>query len=304
MDWYNKMKKEGGKRMPKYFIYLLEFAHGKSQALSWAISGEHNKGIIENVPFTYVLIQGEGRTMLIDTGFDDNPSTHDFLEGFGCIDWQPPEHILRKVGVHPKDIDMIFLTHAHYDHMGNMRAFPNAKFYIQKREIMEWLVWFSLPKRFQWFSFPVDRNDIMLATKMIIDKRMILLDGEVSDIAPGITLIPAYDTHTFGLQMVSIRANTDSGEHTWVCVSDNAHEYTNIEGINKDGIYRPIGFATGGSASIILSLEKAMKLADDVNHLIIPHAQESFKRYPSRIYDDGLRVAELATPPGEKSRIA
>ena len=33
------------------------------------------------------------------------------------------------------DVTTVFITHAHFDHMGGLDLFPNAMFYIQKREI-------------------------------------------------------------------------------------------------------------------------------------------------------------------------
>lgn len=35
----------------------------------------------------------------------------------------------------PEDIDMIVLTHLHWDHCYNLEKFPNAEIYVQKSEI-------------------------------------------------------------------------------------------------------------------------------------------------------------------------
>jgi Metal-dependent hydrolases of the beta-lactamase superfamily I len=34
----------------------------------------------------------------------------------------------------------VFITHAHFDHMGGTDDFPNATFYVQERELSKW-VW-------------------------------------------------------------------------------------------------------------------------------------------------------------------
>lgn len=45
---------------------------------------------------------------------------------------------LEKLGINPKDIQIILLTHSHYDHTENLKLFPNAKIY-SKNNINEFL---------------------------------------------------------------------------------------------------------------------------------------------------------------------
>ncbi|MBI3965782.1 MAG: MBL fold metallo-hydrolase [Chloroflexi bacterium] len=41
---------------------------------------------------------------------------------------------IRKLGLRPEDIDILFLTHLHWDHMQNVDLFPNATIYTHPRE--------------------------------------------------------------------------------------------------------------------------------------------------------------------------
>jgi len=45
------------------------------------------------------------------------------------------EHLEQKLGVHPDEIDAIVFTHLHWDHVQNMKMFPNARYIAPKAEI-------------------------------------------------------------------------------------------------------------------------------------------------------------------------
>lgn len=54
------------------------------------------------------LVEAEGKRILIDTGSVGIAVTHN----------------LKLLGINPEDIDLIFLTHGHYDHTGGILSFP------------------------------------------------------------------------------------------------------------------------------------------------------------------------------------
>jgi glyoxylase-like metal-dependent hydrolase (beta-lactamase superfamily II) len=93
-----------------------------------------------------LVIETEGRVVLIDTGFGDKQSekffSHfDIFEGDGLVEG------LAKLGYKPTDITDVIHTHLHYDHCGGGIAineegqyyavFPNAKYHISKVQ-WEW----------------------------------------------------------------------------------------------------------------------------------------------------------------------
>ncbi len=41
---------------------------------------------------------------------------------------------LEQLNFEPKDIDIVILTHNHWDHIGNCKLFTNAKFYANKKD--------------------------------------------------------------------------------------------------------------------------------------------------------------------------
>ena len=86
-----------------------------------------------------LLLQTAGRNILIDTGIGSK-ETNGLKETYGLV----PSRLvkgLKSLGITPKDIDMVILTHLHFDHCGGCTrldrtgnltpAFPNATYYIQ-----------------------------------------------------------------------------------------------------------------------------------------------------------------------------
>lgn len=73
------------------------------------------------------LIRGQGRTLVVDTGFG------------GAI-----FESMRKLGVSPAEVDAVLITHLHGDHTGGLQKdgralFPKAKVYVAKQEWDYWI---------------------------------------------------------------------------------------------------------------------------------------------------------------------
>ncbi len=103
--------------------------------------------------FECYLIRSEGQTILVDTGLGGAVSNPHAVEGMaGGVDGRLLEE-LRSAGVSPDDINTVFLSHLHFDHVGwnvthgeSPRAtFPNARYLahradwdvFQQPEVME-----------------------------------------------------------------------------------------------------------------------------------------------------------------------
>ena len=88
----------------------------------------------ENINFCWLLyyIEFNDKKILIDTGFNDINS----VKVFGIKDFKDPVMILQENNIDPDSITDVILTHRHFDHVGNAHRFKNAKFIINRDELI------------------------------------------------------------------------------------------------------------------------------------------------------------------------
>ena len=67
-----------------------------------------------------VLVESEGRRILVDTGHGGRRVAL--------------AEALQKRDLTPQDVDLVFMTHAHYDHVQNFDLFPNAPMLLHPKE--------------------------------------------------------------------------------------------------------------------------------------------------------------------------
>jgi N-acyl homoserine lactone hydrolase len=137
-----------------------------------------------------LLIRTEGRTILFDTGpFRVRPMLLAALE----------EH-----GLSPQDIDTVFLTHLHWDHVENLDLFAHAEILTPRIEFE----YAASPRSNDWGTPPYVRE-------ILHNMNVTLLPDQEQEIFPGIRtlLLPG---HSVGLQGLVI----DTGEERAVLASD------------------------------------------------------------------------------------
>lgn len=288
--------------MMDYSMWLLEYAYVPVQAISSVLAGQHNKGT-RTLAFTYLAIRGKGHNILIDTGTNAaNTYTQKLSERDSIVNWNPPEKVLSNIGLRPEDIDTVIFTHAHYDHMDNMAAFPNAHFYLQKEELLGWISTMSLGKKYSCLQMALNPDDIVDAVKRLAEGRLTLVDGECRNVLPGIHLHPAYNGHTFASQMIEVGDKQDAQADPWILVGDLAYVDENLTGINGDGVFVPVGLGVGSPLQMMKTFDEILERAHGrMERIVIGHESNNWTKYPSWITKENLHAAELCLAPGEKS---
>jgi glyoxylase-like metal-dependent hydrolase (beta-lactamase superfamily II) len=285
--------------MDDWSIWMLEYARCDVQPVPRVLYGE-GYGKTAYFPFSFLLLVGKGHTALVDVGYDpEREFISKLLHENAITCSRDAPSVLSKVGIRPEAVDTIFVTHAHYDHMGNLPAFPNARVYLQTREIERWEYALGMPSRFSALRESVDPADILYVRQLQEDGRLVLVDGVAQDVLPGIDLRPAFDSHTDGSQYVVIR----NAEHTWVATGDNMFSYANAETTPSHPSYRGIGYGTGSLWRSLLIIDEMLTIAGAVERLAIVHEGETFQRFPSVRTADSLAVSELCLARGAESRL-
>ncbi len=277
--------------MGGYSVWVLEYSHVLQYPESGIMYGAHNQGT-RKLPYGYIYIRGNGHHIMVDVGFDNAAYGGELADRFGVTDWQPPSVVLGEVGVRPEDIDTVFVTHAHFDHFGNVEAFPNATFYLQERELSKWLWALALPPAQQSMAIAVDPADILRASKLAVDGRLKLLDGSVDSVLPGINVHAAHDTHTFGSMWLSVQA-TEGPEGCYILAGDNVYVYENLEGVDGDGVMRPIGLGFDVVKSVLTTVEMMDLVGGQARQVVPVHEARLPKVFPSREAGTGLSVTEI-----------
>jgi len=290
--------------MGQYSIWVLEYSYVTNYHKSGVLYGAHNQGFVK-LPYCYALIKGNGRVAMVDVGYNNKDYGKHLADKFGVENWRSPQTVLGEIGLSPSEVDTVFITHAHFDHFGNVEDFPKATFYIQEREIAKWVWAMALPDRMRWMNVAVDPGDIVRGVDLARQHRLVTIDGAKQDVLPDIDLHAAFDSHTYGSMWVTVR---NGKEDSWVLAGDLVYVFDNIEGsgaaVDVETLYVPVGLAVGSQTNLVLATEEMMKQVNYEARRVIPIHEERLKdRFPSRITKDGLRITEICLADGEKSRV-
>lgn len=143
--------------------------------------------------FVWLIRHGD-EAIVVDTGFLPEEGARR-----GRTLLRHPVEALADAGVDAGQVRDVVLTHLHYDHAGNLGAFPRATFHLQDREMAYGTGRCMCHARMRK---PFHVEDVVHAVRMVFDGRVRFHDGD-AEIAPGVSL-HLIGGHSRGLQVVRI----------------------------------------------------------------------------------------------------
>jgi glyoxylase-like metal-dependent hydrolase (beta-lactamase superfamily II) len=244
---------------PLYEVYAIRYARHDRKAADNFLGGDPHDVPMPLDYFVWAIV-GAKQTFVVDTGFGETEAR---ARGRELI--RSPADGLAALGIDPKAVKDVILTHLHYDHAGNLDLFPNAAFHLQDKE-MQYVTGRSMRHDTLRASFA--EEDVVGMVRRLFAGRVVFHDG-AEEIAPGVSL-HFIGGHTMGLQ--SVRVATRRGNV--VLASDAAHLYAHLEQRRAF----PVVYSV---ADMLAGHDTLRRLADSEAHIVPGHDPLVMRRYPA-----------------------
>lgn len=226
--------------------------------LNWNIYGRNDEPI--GMDYFVWLIETPSERIVVDTGFSKAGGENrqrTFLA-------QPIE-ALAVLGVDPEDAPEVLVTHAHYDHIGNLNAFPKSRVTIAQAE---WEFWTSGMENRAQFHHSVEDAELDELRRVESQGRLRTF-REVIEIAPGVRMRKV-GGHTPGQSIVMV----DTADGTVALASDAVHYYEEYE---EDF---PFAFVADLPAMYAgFDLLHEMERNGEVEHVVSGHDPDTLSRF-------------------------
>ena len=212
-------------------VYAVKYAERDARRTEHFLGGDPHDAPMPMDYFVWAIV-GTHHTWVVDTGFGAEDAARRRRRLL-----RSATEALALVGVDAATATDVVLTHLHYDHVGGIGQFPNARFHVQDREVA-----FATGRHMTRPALGHGYTGVHVAELVLAvhDGRAAFHDGD-DVLAPGITL-HHLGGHTAGLQVVRI----ETDDRVVVLASDATHYYENMDSGRPFPIVHDVGAMLDG----------------------------------------------------------
>jgi glyoxylase-like metal-dependent hydrolase (beta-lactamase superfamily II) len=211
--------------------------------------------------YFFWVIRGGQRVIVVDTGFSPEGGA-----ARGRIRLMSTKDAARAAGASPDAVEQVVVTHAHYDHIGGLTAFPDAEVIMTAAEYGFWTGPMAGRRQFAHAAEPGELDYL----RKLRDAGRLTLTGERHTVAPGVEMIQV-GGHTPGQAILTVP--TRSGRV--VLASDAMHYY---EELDRDWPFCTVADVAGMYAGFDYLRGLA---ADPGTRVVAGHDPEVLVRFPA-----------------------
>ncbi|HMG16858.1 MAG TPA: N-acyl homoserine lactonase family protein [Saprospiraceae bacterium] len=242
-----------------YEVFALKFASRNEMIpISSIAVGSTSRDSIGVCNMFWLIRENDARIILVDAGFTDSLYIKD-------LKYTRPDKILLNIGIKPKDVTDIIITHPHWDHIGGIDLFPKAMIWMQKDDY-DYFVGSAWQTNGNTNGF--NQKDVIKIVQKNLDKKLTLVKGDDIEIIPGIKVYIG-SKHTYESQFILVNTKSDKV----IIASDNCWYYYNL--INLLPI--PVGF---DPKAYIQNLKRMKKMVKNLDLIIPGHDPLVFSKFP------------------------
>jgi glyoxylase-like metal-dependent hydrolase (beta-lactamase superfamily II) len=243
-----------------YKIFALKYAGPFTSSVALVLYRTDWDKTIERNYYIWA-VQGNGTTVVLDCGVRPILAKQRKLHGY-----INPAKVLSRIGIDSVKVEHLVISHIHFDHSGGIELFPNAKVYVQKKEVDFWIN-DPISQRPAFANFS-DSFSLRQIEDLRSTNRLVLIDGDKT-ILPGIELLLT-PGHTPALQSMAIKTVKGLA----ILASDCAHIHKSFE------IDMPSGIITDLPAWLRSFTKLRDKVKGNIDMLFPGHDKQMLDNYP------------------------